>query len=78
MPVQIRSQGALDHAVATATGEDLPTIRRRGFSLVDPHDAHFDDEPDLLPPQYVDWDELELSRNASAACRPLCTPRRVA
>jgi len=78
MPLRNRSQFELDHAVATATGEDRRTIRRRGFSLVDPHNANFDPEPDLLPPQYVDWDDLELSRNSAIVCQPVSSLRRVA
>ena len=78
MRFQSDSHFELDQAVATATGEDLRTIRRRGFSLVDPHDANFDPEPDLLPPQYVDWDDLALSRNAPVVYQPVSSPRRVA
>lgn len=62
MPLRNRFQADLDTAVAQATGEDLRTIRRRGFSLVDPDKVNFDPEPDLLPAQFIDWDELEFAR----------------
>ena len=78
MPFPNRCQFDLDQAVATATGEDLQVIRRRGFSLVNPDDHDFDPEPDLLPPQYVDWDDLELSRNSAVVCQPVSSLRRVA
>ena len=52
----------LDRLVAKATGEDLRTIRRRGFSIADPLNINFDPEPDQRPPQWVDWDELDRQR----------------
>jgi hypothetical protein len=58
------TQRDLDCAVASATGEDLCEIRRRGFSIVDPG-ARFDPEPDLRPHQILDWDRIELHRNVS-------------
>lgn len=78
MPFGNRSQRDVNRAVATATGEDLQVIRSRGFSLVDPHNDNFDPEPDLRPPQYVDWDELELSRNVAVVTQPATRRRRVA
>jgi len=57
------TQHDLDTAVATATGEDLYEIRRRGFSIADPVEVNFDPEPDLLPPQFIDWDDYDLHRN---------------
>jgi len=53
------SQDQLDRAVAEATGESLATIRRRGFSIVDPSLADFDTEPNDLPAQILDWDSRE-------------------
>jgi len=53
------TQQELDREVAKATGESLCEIRLRGFSIADPSDVAFDPEPDNLPPQFVDWDELE-------------------
>ena len=57
------TQMQLDQLVADATGEDIRAIRQRGFSVADPFDVDFDPEPDNLPPQMIDWDELELERN---------------
>ena len=34
--------------------------------------------PDLLPPQFVDWDELDMSRNEPVVRQPLRVARRVA
>lgn len=59
------SQHELDSAVAQVTGESLRTIRRRGFTIIDPEIANFDDEPDLLPAQVVDWDALDAQRRAA-------------
>ncbi|MDB4368521.1 hypothetical protein N9Z58_00125 [bacterium] len=57
------TQMQLDQLVADATGEDLRSIRQRGFSIADLEDVDFDPEPDQRPPQFIDWDELELERN---------------
>jgi len=78
MSRRYRNQDDLDCAVASATGEDMGFIRRHGFSLVDPHNDNFDPEPDLLPPQFIDWDELEMSRHDSIECQPSRSLRRVA
>ena len=59
------SQCELDSAVADATGESLGTIRRRGFSIVDPSLSDFDPEPDNLPAQFIDWDQLEAQRRTA-------------
>ena len=53
------SQDQLDRAVAEATGESLRTIRRRGFSIIDPSVADFDTEPNDLPAQVLDWDSRQ-------------------
>lgn len=53
------TQRDLDTAVAMATGESLPEVRRHGFSIADPVDVHFDPEPCDLPPQWLDWDEVQ-------------------
>ena len=63
-------QKHLNQLVADATGEDLHEIRRRGFSLMDPFDRYFDPEPDDLPPQRIDWDELALQRNVAVVDQP--------
>jgi hypothetical protein len=59
------SQQELDCAVAEATGESLRTIRRRGFSIVDPSESDFDPEPNILPFQVVDWDQADRQRRAA-------------
>lgn len=58
-------QEHLNELVAEATGEDLCVIRSRGFSIADPPTIDFDPEPDNLPPQVVDWDEIDLQRNVA-------------
>ena len=55
----------LHTAVARATGEDLREIRRHGFSLADPAHVDFDPEPDQLPPQIIDWDDVEHRHQSS-------------
>ena len=62
------SQAELERELAHKTGESLGTIRRRGFSLVTPLTV-FDPDADeqALPPQMVDWDQIEAERYARAA-----------
>lgn len=64
------TQQQLELMVAEATGEDIRAIRQRGFSVADPFDVNFDPEPDNLPPQVIDWDELELQRNVAVFEQP--------
>jgi hypothetical protein len=52
------TQTELDTRVARATGESLRRIRRMGFSLASPKQICFDPEPDMRPPQSVQWDEV--------------------
>jgi hypothetical protein len=59
-------QSLLERAVASATGEAISTIRRRGFSILDPTDQDFDELP---KPRTVDWDRLD-------ALRPAYLPQR--
>jgi len=59
------TQNQLNQRVAKATGEDIGDIRQRGFSLADPLEVHFDPEPCDLPPQVVDWDEVDLQHNVA-------------
>ncbi|MEZ6126868.1 MAG: hypothetical protein R3C49_27440 [Planctomycetaceae bacterium] len=59
------TQQEIDDAVCVATGECLCEVQRRGFSIVDPLEVNFDPEPDDLPPNMIDWDELELERNSA-------------
>ena len=53
------TQHQLDTAVAIATGESPSVIRRHGFGIADPLDVHFDPEPDDVPPQYLDWEQMQ-------------------
>lgn len=55
---------SIERAVARATGESIREIRRRGFGLAAWLEPEFDPEPDDIPPQAVDWDELALERCA--------------
>lgn len=59
------SQRDLDLELARKTGESLRTIRRRGFSVLDLSEPDFDPEPNLLPIQVVDWDELDVNRRVA-------------
>ena len=59
------TQNQLNQCVAKATGEDLVDIQQRGFSLADPLEVNFDPEPCDLPPQVVDWDEVDLQHNVA-------------
>jgi hypothetical protein len=54
----LMSHAELERELAAATGEDLRTIRRRGFQLVTPL-VVFDHEPDSLESQVYDWDSQE-------------------
>ncbi|MFO0871280.1 MAG: hypothetical protein U0935_20340 [Pirellulales bacterium] len=78
MPFRNRFQSDLDTAVATPRAKTCGRSARRGFSLVDPLNVNFDPEPDLLPPQFIDWDELDMSRNEPVVRQPLRVARRVA
>ena len=57
------TQADLDCSVAHATGESVATIRQLGFSVADPDIADYDPEPYDLPPQMVDWDQLDAERD---------------
>ena len=61
------SQHDLDLEVARATGESLGTIRRRGFSIIDPSETQFDTEPDDTPAMVLDWDNYQPMPLARAA-----------
>jgi len=56
------TQSQIEHSVSHATGETVREIRRRGFSIADPLEVEFDPEPCQLPPQVVDWDQLDAQR----------------
>ncbi len=64
-------QAQLDQQVAQATGEDLREVRFRGFSLADPMTVRFDPEPCDLPPQILDWDQVDLERNVALIKQPV-------
>lgn len=64
-------QAQLDKQVAHATGEDLREVRFRGFSLADPLTVRFDPEPCDLPPQILDWDQVDLERNVALIKQPV-------
>ena len=51
-------QSELNVSLAHATGESVRTIKRLGFSLFNPSANDTDDSTDL-PPQVIDWDELD-------------------
>jgi hypothetical protein len=53
------TQRDLDSAVAVATGESLPEIRRRGFGLANPCEVRFDPEPSHVPPRWLDWEPAQ-------------------
>lgn len=56
------TQHQIDTAVAVATGESPSQIRRLGFGIADPLDVNFDPEPDDVPPQYLDWEQMQEVR----------------
>jgi len=64
------TQKELNQLVANATGEDIEEVQHRGFSLADPAEIDFDPEPFDLPPQIIDWDEVDLQRNVAIVDQP--------
>lgn len=50
------TQSQINRAVAQATGEDVGTISRLGFSLADPAVVRYDPEPCRLEPQIGNGD----------------------
>ena len=56
------TQNDLNRSVAHATGENISEISRRGFTLLTPRPYEFEPEDESLE-QYLDWDEVDLSRN---------------
>ncbi len=63
------TQQQIDELVAKVTGEEIRNIRRHGFSIVEPELICFDPEPDLRPPQFIDWDQLDRERFEHADVR---------
>jgi len=60
------TQSDLHRALARVTGESVRTIKRLGFSLLEPDLGQLDAEVPDLAPQAVDWDRLEADRMALA------------
>jgi len=57
----------LNRQVASATGESLGCIARRGFSLVQPPRRLFTEERE---PLLVDWDGVEATHRSQFPSRP--------
>jgi hypothetical protein len=64
------TQSRLNRAVARATGESLSTIRRLGFSMIEPDALEYDHEPAV--PNVVDWDDVDSER---VVLFPVCLAR---
>lgn len=56
------TQQQLNREVARATGESVETVQRLGFLLDEPWLNITDPASEVLGPQVIDWDALELSR----------------
>lgn len=59
------TQQELDRSVASATGESLRNVRRRGFSVIQLDSPEPDFDPEDSAVQIVDWDALESRRRAA-------------
>jgi|LakMenEpi03Aug12_release.lakeMendotaPanAssembly.Ray.scaffolds.fasta_scaffold3181356_1 hypothetical protein len=57
----------LNRRVAKRLGEDVATIRQRGFSLVRNPNRILELEPEEQQPQIVDWDNLQIERAQRAS-----------
>ncbi len=62
------TQQDIDRAVSRATGEDLATVRRRGFSMVEVYD---DDDPEndaaeVVALRIIDWDQQQALQRRAA------------
>ncbi len=55
-------QVQLIREIARVTGESIETIQRLGFLLDEPWLNITDPTSEVLGPQVIDWDALELSR----------------
>ena len=64
------TQDELNQAVAEMTGEDIRTVRQRGFSLMTPLEPA--DELDSCDPEenMIDWDLFDLYRNVPVVDHP--------
>jgi len=74
MPKLATRQRNIDREVARLTGEDVRTIRRYGFSVIDLHDQHFDPEADIRDPLMIDWDDLDGHSRAGSFVTCLTIP----
>jgi hypothetical protein len=63
------TQCDLNTAVAAATGESTSEIRRRGFGIADPSEVHFDPEPSDVPPQWLEWEQMQQEQSLRPARR---------
>lgn len=61
----LMSRKELERELVKKTGESVRTIRRRGFSIVNVQERDFDPEPNLLPAQIIDWDQVEAERRVA-------------
>jgi hypothetical protein len=60
------NQNDLNRSLSRATGESVRTIKRLGFSLFDPGTSDADADAIDVPPQVIDWDQLDLDRISMA------------
>lgn len=58
------TQTQLDAAIARATGDDLTTIQRQGFNLLQPDSDSRHQIDDDRDPLVIDWDALDAARAA--------------
>jgi hypothetical protein len=57
------NQNELNRSLSRATGESVRTIKRLGISLFDPGANYAETDSIDLPPQVIDWDQLELTES---------------
>ena len=69
------TQRDLDTAVAVATGESPSVIRRRGFGIADPLDVNFDPEPSDVPPQWLEWEQMQEEQQSPRRIHSRRNPR---
>ena len=62
----VMTQNDFHRSLSRATGESVRTIRALGFSPFDPAVPGVDSDLVDMPPQVVDWDQVELERLALA------------
>ncbi|MFM7130765.1 MAG: hypothetical protein ACKO5E_02280 [bacterium] len=52
------NQRNINSAVARATGENMRSIRRMGFTIADPSVVKHDPEPPIVYARTIDWDDF--------------------